>query len=128
MKSGVLLIDHGSRRSDAHDSLMVAAQLLERQLLDDGADIVVKIAHMEIAEPTIVQGVDGCVAQGVTHLTVIPCFLSRGRHVTQDVPHLVAEAASAHAGLVVTISPPLLELPGFIRMLADAALALSPAR
>lgn len=125
MKRGVLLIDHGSRRSDAHDSLMAAAQLLSQQLHLCGADAVVEIAHMEIAEPTIAQGIAHCVRQGVTRLTVVPCFLSRGRHVMEDVPKLVAQAAVIHSELVVTISPPLLELAGFIPMLADAVLTLN---
>lgn len=47
---------------------------------------------MELAEPTIQQAVDACVAAGASKVIVAPYFLSRGRHIQDDIPALVAVA------------------------------------
>jgi len=117
----VLLIDHGSKRPQAHTQLMELAERLQSRLAGDDAPLV-RIAHMEIAEPSIQQGVEECVRSGATELTAIPCLLSRGRHVSEDIPRLLEEAAAAHPELRVAMAPPLVELDGFIELLASAAL------
>jgi sirohydrochlorin ferrochelatase len=99
-----LLIDHGSRRSEANALLdQVASRVKDRM----GADAIVEAAHMEIAEPTIAQGFARCVEQGATMVVVHPFMLAPGRHVTEDLPRLVSEAADAHAGVSFVMAPPL---------------------
>ena len=115
----VLLIDHGSRRLDAHEGLISAAETLAQVLRNRGQPSIVEIAHMELVEPSIAQAIERCVEQGAVRIKVVPCFLSRGRHVTEDVPAQLNLAAQTHPQLRIEMSPPLLELPGFIAMLAD---------
>jgi sirohydrochlorin ferrochelatase len=68
---------------------------------------IVHHAHMEIAEPTIQQGFDSCVAAGAAEVIVHPFFLSPGRHSTMDIPRMVAEAAEKHPHVRVQITKPL---------------------
>ena len=89
----ILLIDHGSVRGEANHMLSCAAHLLQHML---GDGVVVRYAHMELAEPSIAHGFAGCVESGATEVIVFPYMLSPGKHVTRDVPRMVAEAASAH--------------------------------
>jgi len=86
----ILLIDHGSVRDEANQMLAAAADLLQ-QMAGDG--VLVRFAHMELAEPTITQGFADCVRAGATEVIAFPYMLSPGKHVTRDVPRLVAEAA-----------------------------------
>jgi len=86
----ILLIDHGSVRDEANQMLAAAADLLQ-QTVGDAA--LVRYAHMELAEPTIAQGFGECVRAGATEVIAFPYMLSPGKHVTRDVPRLVAEAA-----------------------------------
>jgi sirohydrochlorin ferrochelatase len=86
----ILLIDHGSVRDEANQMLAAAADLLQ-QTVGDAA--LVRYAHMELAEPTIAQGFAECVRAGATEVIAFPYMLSPGKHVTRDVPRLVAEAA-----------------------------------
>jgi len=86
----ILLIDHGSVRDEANQMLVAAADLLQ-QTVGDAA--LVRYAHMELAEPTIAQGFAACVRAGATEVIAFPYMLSPGKHVTRDVPRLVAEAA-----------------------------------
>jgi sirohydrochlorin ferrochelatase len=96
---GLLVVDHGSRRAASNLQLEDIAGHLRRLR----PDAVVTAAHMEISEPTIAQGLAVLVAAGATRIQVLPYFLSDGRHISEDIPRLVGEAAAAHPGLEVVI-------------------------
>jgi sirohydrochlorin ferrochelatase len=87
----ILLIDHGSTRSEANHMLSCVANLLQ-QMVGDG--VIVRHAHMELAAPSIPEGFADCVHSGATEVLAFPYMLSPGKHVTRDVPRLVAEAAA----------------------------------
>jgi sirohydrochlorin ferrochelatase len=87
----ILLIDHGSVRAEANHMLSCAASLLQHMV---GDSVLVRHAHMELADPLIAQGFADCVNAGATEVIAFPYMLSPGKHVSRDVPRLVAEAAS----------------------------------
>jgi sirohydrochlorin ferrochelatase len=103
VKRGILLVDHGSRRPEANAQLEALAERLRGRV----PDAVVATAHMELAEPTIAQALDACVAAGAGEIVVHPYFLGPGSHTTHDIPRLVAEAAARHPGVSVRVSEPL---------------------
>ena len=45
---------------------------------------------MELASPSIAEGVGACAASGASELVVHPYFLGPGNHTRNDVPQLVA--------------------------------------
>ena len=102
-KQALLLIDHGSTRDDANDLLPKVARMV-REMSDFE---IVCYAHMELAEPTIQQGFDTCVAAGATEVIVHPYFLGPGRHSVSDIPRMVAEAAAKYAGVSYRLTEPL---------------------
>ena len=102
-KSALLLIDHGSTRDDANELLPKVARMI-REMSDFE---IVCYAHMELAEPTIQQGFDACVAAGALEVIVHPYFLGPGRHSISDIPRMVAEAAARHSGVSYRITQPL---------------------
>jgi sirohydrochlorin ferrochelatase len=60
---------------------------------------------MELAEPSIEQGVAACAAGGATDLVVFPYMLSPGKHSTRDIPRMVTEAARPFPRLRVRVTP-----------------------
>ena len=102
-KQALLLIDHGSTRDDANDLLPRVARMV-REMSDFE---IVCYAHMELAEPTIQQGFDTCVAAGATEVIVQPYFLGPGRHSVSDIPRMIAEAAAKYAGVPYRLTEPL---------------------
>jgi sirohydrochlorin ferrochelatase len=88
----ILLIDHGSVKPEANHMVSCMANLLQHMV---GDGILVRHAHMELAEPSIAEGFADCVRNGATEVIAFPYMLSPGKHVTRDVPRLVAEAARA---------------------------------
>jgi sirohydrochlorin ferrochelatase len=97
----ILLIDHGSRRDAANEMMDCMANLVQAMA---GPDVIVRFAHMELAEPLIPAGVRSCVEAGATELTVFPYMLSPGKHSTGDIPRMVAEAAAEFPALDVRVT------------------------
>jgi sirohydrochlorin ferrochelatase len=102
-KKALLLVDHGSTRDDANDLLPEVARMVKEI---SGFEIVC-YAHMELAQPTIQQGFDACIAAGADEVIVHPYFLGPGRHSISDIPRMVAQAATRHAGVSYRITEPL---------------------
>jgi len=99
----ILLVDHGSVRNEANEMLVDMAQLVQRMT---GNDVIVRYAHMELAEPTIADGFANCVEAGASEVIVFPYMLSPGRHSTTDIPGMVNEAAANHPGVTFSVTPP----------------------
>ena len=106
-KLGILLIDHGSKRQASNDHLQSIAKLYQSTLVDKLSaataerdddtykqiDIAVKAAHMEIAQPSILQQLQSLITKDkATQIICIPYFLSPGKHATIDIPNLVEVA------------------------------------
>jgi sirohydrochlorin ferrochelatase len=99
----ILLVDHGSRQPEANAQL----EEIARRIRARAPGRVVIAAHMELASPSIGEGIDACVEAGAREIVVHPYLLAPGRHSTRDIPKLAAEAASRHPGVTVRTSPPL---------------------
>lgn len=87
MKS-LLLVAHGSRRSESNTEIAALTQRLASRAGD--AFDVVECAFLELAEPLIPDGIQRCIDQGATSVAVVPYFLARGTHVADDIPEQVA--------------------------------------
>ena len=112
----LLLIDHGSRRTEANELIEQVAEMVKSQV---DADRIVEVAHMELAEPSIERGFARCVEQGATMVVAHPFMLAPGRHVSDDLPCLIAEAAASHPGTKYVIAEPLGAHPGLAEAVID---------
>jgi len=99
---GILIVDHGSQKREANDMLRSMSDLIQTMA---GSDVVVRYAHMELAEPTIAVGFSSCVEAGATDVTVFPYMLSPGRHSTADIPRMVGEVARAFPDVNFSVTP-----------------------
>lgn len=100
---GVVVVDHGSRRGESNDLLLAVAHMFRSA----SHLAIVEPAHMEIAEPSIAQAFAACVQQGARTVVVFPYFLSPGRHWSEDIPRLAAEAAAQHPEVQHLVTAPL---------------------
>ncbi len=103
MKRAIILVDHGSRRGEANAIVERIAELVR----EAAPDRIVRVAHMELAPPSLAEAVDICVAEGAEAIVVHPYFLAPGAHSTRDIPRLVREAAARHPGVEIRTSEPL---------------------
>lgn len=93
-KVGVLLIDHGSKRESSNLHLESIAKAYE-QSSRCPPHYIVRAAHMEIASPSIEDGLRDLVANGAYRIVCHPMFLSPGKHAMEDVPRLIEEATKS---------------------------------
>lgn len=61
-KVGILLIDHGSKKQASNDRLQELARIYQKSA---DSNVVVRAAHMEIAEPSIPVGLEALLNEGV---------------------------------------------------------------
>ena len=92
MTTGIIIVDHGSRREESNRMLERVAELFAERFR--GRYGVVEPAHMELAEPSIATAYARCVERGAARVVVCPFFLGPGKHWTQDIPALTAAAAA----------------------------------
>jgi len=114
-KLGIVIIDHGSRRQESNLLLEEVA----RHFQQAAGDAIVEPAHMELAEPSLDQAFDRCVAAGAKKIVVQPYFLGPGRHWEQDIPALAAAAAARHPGIDYLVAPPLGLHPLMLQLIAE---------
>lgn len=127
MKSPTLLIvAHGSRRQASNDEVRALAARLRAVQHADIGDI--EVAFLELAEPSIADGLANCVEKGAKKIVVFPYFLAAGTHVANDIPEEVAVFCAKHLDIKVTLTPHLGAAPTLPQailglVLADEALA-----
>ena len=101
--TGVVIVDHGSRRPASN-------QMLEQFVADfveSSPYRIVEPAHMELAEPSIATAFDRCVARGARRVLVCPYFLLPGKHWDRDIPALTKAAALKHPQVNYVVTAPI---------------------
>ena len=111
--TSVVLVAHGSRRAASNDEVRQLSECLQRQSGERYR--CVRAAFLELAEPSIPDGIRQCIDEGAKKVLVVPYFLSAGRHVAEDIPAEVAKVESAEAE--VKIVPYLGAMPGIVDLL-----------
>jgi len=80
----LLIVSHGSRRAGSNEEVNQIARLVANK--PENPFDQVSSAFLEIAKPSIPEGINECIAKGATHITILPYFLAAGRHVVEDIP------------------------------------------
>lgn len=98
----LVVVAHGSRRAASNDEV----RALTDQLRPHARDFAyVGCAFLELAEPSIPDGIAAAIAAGADDVVVLPYFLSAGRHVAEDIPGLVAQSCARYPQVTIRIAP-----------------------
>ena len=103
MKKALIVVSHGSRREASNEEVRQLAQQLSTHQENSFEDV--SAAFLELAEPSIPDGIMAAIERGAEEVTVLPFFLSAGRHVTQDIPAEVDKARRQKPDAVILIAP-----------------------
>ncbi len=98
----LLIVAHGSRRDSSNDEVRALAHAVG--LHPDNRYSRVSCAFLELAQPSIPDGIAALADEGADDITVVPYFLSAGRHVVEDIPAEVGKAGIPE-GVSVHIAP-----------------------
>jgi sirohydrochlorin ferrochelatase len=116
LSRALILVDHGSRRSEAHEHLEWIAARVRAQR----PSLAVYVAHLELAQPSIQAAIERSIAEGARELVIHPLFLVPGKHLGEDVPSRVREALAHHDGVTARITEPLGAHPGLADLILSA--------
>lgn len=110
---GLVVVAHGSRRQASNEEVReLAARIAEKA---GKAFDIVQSAFLELADPSIPDGIRQCIEKGAREVIVLPYFLSAGRHVAEDIPAEVDATRSEFPDIDIRIAPYL----GSIDQIAD---------
>lgn len=91
----LLMVGHGTRDDEGRQSFLDFATAY--QALDTSRPIVP--CFLELTDPTIQEGIDRCVEQGYTELSVLPVLLFAARHNKFDITNELDRAKLRHPQL-----------------------------
>ena len=117
--NALLLVAHGSRRQESNDEVIALADRLRDACNPDYT--IVHAGFLELASPSIPEGIEKCIDAGARRVTVLPYFLNSGRHVVKDVPDIVAYARTRHPGTEILLAEHLGASSLMVDLLIDAA-------
>ncbi len=108
----VVLIGHGSPRPQWRLPLDALAAAL------GGPEAGVHLAFMEHCAPSLADIAAGCVDAGVTHMSVLPLFISSGGHVNREIREQTQAVDDSYPALTIATLPALGELSGVRKALS----------
>lgn len=119
----LLMIGHGTRDQQGRQSFLDFAAVY--QALDQSRPVVP--CFLELTGPSIQAGVDQCVEQGYTELSVLPILLFAARHNKFDVTNELDRARRRHPQIRFHYGRPLGVTPGILDLWRSRLAALDSA-
>mgnify|MGYP003590820116 FL=1 len=117
----LVIVAHGSRREASNQEIRALAQQVQQ--LGQHPYAWVSCAFLELAEPSIPDGIQQAIEQGASNITIMPFFLSAGRHTVEDVPALVRAKQAEYPQIPMRLAPYLGVSPLMPMLIANAAQA-----
>lgn len=99
-REGVLIVGHGTR----HEAGLAELHELAREVGKLMPAAVVNSCFLELAPPTIAEGLEAMVSQGVRRVIAAPIMLLSAQHVQVDIPEELAAAAANFPEIEVGIA------------------------
>jgi len=119
-KNALLIIAHGSRKTSSNDEVVTVVSKVKEEL-GDSFDSV-SVAFLELATPSIEDGVRESITEGATHITLVPYFLALGKHVSMDIPDIIQKQQLMYPNVTFKFTSHLGSQEGIITLLSDMAL------
>jgi sirohydrochlorin ferrochelatase len=101
-KRGLLIVGHGTRDKVGLDEF---GALVER--IRFRTDCPVEPGFLELAQPTIAEGLARLIDRGAERITIAPLLLFAAGHAKRDIPAAVAEFVARYPNLAIQQTPPL---------------------
>ncbi|OMP67242.1 sirohydrochlorin chelatase [Domibacillus epiphyticus] len=118
----VLYICHGSRIKEG--AKQAAAFIDATMPLVDAP--IQEICYLELAKPSIEEGIASCVKKGATEIVAVPFLLLTAGHAKEDIPEELFKAAELYPDLTIRYGRPLGVHEHIIDVLIDRMKEASP--
>ncbi|MFJ7731791.1 sirohydrochlorin chelatase [Lysinibacillus sp. NPDC097231] len=99
----ILYIAHGSRVRAGVEQAVTFLKSVQQEI-----EIPIQeICFLELATPTIAEGIDRCINQGATAIAIMPILLLAAQHAKQDIPCEIDRAKKQYPYVRFTYGEPL---------------------
>jgi sirohydrochlorin cobaltochelatase len=117
---GLILFAHGARdpRWSAPFEDMAARIRAQRP------QVRLRLAYLEFMSPDLPTAAAGLIAEGCSHIELLPMFLGSGGHVRKDLPRLLDEIGRQHDGVSFTLHTAIGEADPVLQAMAELAIGL----
>ena len=119
MKSGIILLAHGSRDPLWRLPIEAVADAIRAR----DPEALVCCAYLELCSPDLPQAATDLIASGAQQIRAFPLFFGMGKHAREDLPQLMEQLRQAHPGVPVELLPAAGEHPQLTALMADIALS-----
>ncbi len=114
----LLVVAHGSRRDASNDEVR---ELVNQMRKHNQTYARIECAFLELAEPSIPDGIQTCIDAGANEVIVLPYFLAAGTHVVNDIPGLIREKQQQHPDVLIRQTGHVGALNGMVDLMLEAA-------
>ena len=113
-RTAFILFGHGARDPRWAESMRRVA----RALRTNRPTTRVELAFLEFIEPGLVECAEALLAEGFTHLLIVPLFIAQGGHLNKDVPELLGQLRLRNPDVVFELTPAVGEAEAVIQAMA----------
>ena len=92
MKTGVIVLAHGSKVKSGNEGLFKVVEMLRAM----GKWDMVDACFLQLAKPGLSEGVKNIVEKGAEKIVVMPLLLFSGNHVLKDIPDEIENEKSKY--------------------------------
>ncbi|MGB9803536.1 MAG: sirohydrochlorin chelatase [Desulfofundulus sp.] len=100
MKTGVILLAHGSRLPEARETLHFLKELVTRESSYD----LVEGASLQFNQPDLPAALANMAARGIKKVVVVPLFLAEGVHMKKDIPEILAREKTRYPDMDIVMT------------------------
>lgn len=100
MKTGIILLSHGSRAPEAQ---ITVRKLLSLVREGSGFDYVAG-ASLQFNQPDLPAALELAFASGVKKIIVVPLFLYMGLHMKKDIPEIIRAERQKYPGVQIIMT------------------------
>ena len=113
-RSAIILFAHGARDPRWAEPFMRLAARIASSL----PDTAVRLAFLELMQPSLLDCIGALVDQGIEQVTVVPAFMAQGAHLREDLPKLIDEARGRYEGVRIELTEALGEAEPVLEAMA----------
>ncbi len=114
-KKALILFAHGARAASWKQPFERLQTLSQEKL----SDTTVKLAFLELMEPSLPDVVAALVQSGCQQIQVVPVFLGQGAHVLRDLPIIIEELTELYPQVHLEVSQAVGENPVVLDAIAS---------
>ncbi|KHF41780.1 sirohydrochlorin chelatase [Halalkalibacter okhensis] len=100
----ILYVGHGSRVQAGNEELLSFVNKAKKEHADVN---IQECCFLELAEPTIKEGVQSCVEQGATKIAVVPLLLLTAMHAKVDIPEEIDKMKAMYPHIAFSYGRPI---------------------